>query len=343
MYLKRWFVKTLLIVVGGFFLCELLVAQQPSAPLYRDPIYDGAADPIVIWNHVEKEWWMIYSQRKANQQIPDVAFCYGTDIGIASSSDNGASWIYRGTFDLEFEKGRNTFWAPDIIYNPNDKLYHMFVVYIKGVRIHWGGDATIHHYTSKDMWKWKHIGPLKLSSPRVIDAALIKMDNGKYRMWYKDDEKGGITMMSESKDLYKWENAEEPIIGGQAHEGPIIFKFKDYYWLLTDEWQGMRIYRSNDLDNWEKQGLVLDTPSSRHEDSPSGAHGDVVVVDGKAYIFYFTHPGRKSHFEGEMDSDGVYSYTNRRSVVQVGELVFKNGTLECDRDKPFDFFLPNLN
>lgn len=26
----------------------------PEAPLFRDPIYDGAADPSIIWNSMEK-------------------------------------------------------------------------------------------------------------------------------------------------------------------------------------------------------------------------------------------------------------------------------------------------
>jgi hypothetical protein len=38
----------------------------------------------------------------------------------------------------------------------------------------------------------------------------------------------------------------------------------------------MRIYRSSDLEHWEKQGLILDKASSRPEDTPSGAHGDTV-------------------------------------------------------------------
>ena len=29
----------------------------PNAPLFRDPIYDGAADPTIIWNPKEKAWW----------------------------------------------------------------------------------------------------------------------------------------------------------------------------------------------------------------------------------------------------------------------------------------------
>lgn len=83
--------------------------QQASAPLFRDPVYDGAADPVVFWNHQEKEWWMFYTQRRANENTADVAFCYGNSIGIASSDDHGKSWLYRGTLDLEFERGKNTF------------------------------------------------------------------------------------------------------------------------------------------------------------------------------------------------------------------------------------------
>jgi len=319
----------------------LSFGQEAQAPLFRDPIYDGAADPVVVWNRVEKNWWLLYSSRRANQNIPDVAFCYGTKIGAASSNDHGKTWVYRGALDLEYEKGLNTFWAPDIIYE--NGLYHMYVVYIQGVRNQWGGDEIIHHYTSKDMWKWKHIGPVNLSSKRVIDASLFKMKNGKYRMWYKDDERGSITMMSESENLYKWKNAKDTIIGGPPHEGPNVFEFKGFYWMLTDEWHGMRVYKSNDLDHWEKQGLILDKPSKRQDDKPSGAHADVVVLGDKAYIFYFTHPGRKTHFEGQMDENGLYSYTNKHSVIQVGELKLIDSTLKCDRDNPFDFYLPDIN
>ena len=317
------------------------VAQQPNAPLFRDPIYDGAADPIVVWNRVENNWWMLYTARHANQALQGVAYCFGTNIGVASSDDNGKTWVYRGELDLDFEKGKNTFWAPDVIFH--NGLYHMFVVYYRGVRSHWGGYPVIHHYTSSDMWDWKHIGPLELSSDRVIDATLAKMKDGKFRMWYKDEARGSITMMSESDDLYSWTTDTTNVaIGGDSHEGPKVFEFKGYYWMLTDEWQGMRIYKTKDLTNWEKQGLILDKPGGRSEDSPSGAHGDVVVVNDKAYVFYFTHPGRSKHSESELDADGNYSYSQKRSSIQVAELIFDGNTLTCDRDKPFDFYLPNI-
>lgn len=307
------------------------------APLFKDPITDGAADPVLVWNRQEKKWWMLYTQRRANVESPDVAYCYGNDIGVASGEDNGHTWVYRGALNLEFEKGRNTFWAPDVVYHNGE--YHMFVVYITGVRIHWGGKARMAHYVSKNLWDWKFIGFLKLSSENVIDASLMQMPDGTWRMWYKDDARNAAIMLAESKDLYKWSFGNKPVLGKTRQEGPKIFKYGDYYWMITDEWHGMRVYRSKDADTWEKQGLILDSASHRNEDRPSGAHGDVIVVNGKAYVFYFTHPGRKTHFDAHMGENGIYPFNERRSSIQVAPLEIKNGTLVCDRDTPFDFWL----
>lgn len=308
------------------------------APMFRDPVTDGAADPVLIWNREEKKWWMLYTQRRANTEAADVAYCYGTSIGIASAENHGQTWVYRGTLNLEFEQGQNTFWAPDIVYQNGE--YHMFVVYIKGVRIHWGGEAKMAHYTSKNLWDWKFIGFLKLSSETVIDASLFKDDKGTWRMWYKDETRHAAIMMAQSKDLYNWTFDSKPVLGNSVQEGPKIFKFGDYFWMLTDEWHGMRVYRSNDLTTWEKQGLILDSASNREDDHPSGAHGDVIVVDNKAYVFYFTHPGRKTHFDAHLKEDGIYPFDERRSSIEVGPLEIKNGTLVSDRNKPFDFWLP---
>ena len=312
--------------------------QKAPAPLFRDPITDGAADPVVFWNRKEKNWWMLYTQRRANAETADVAYCYGNAIGVASSDDKGRSWVYRGTLDLEFEKGHNTFWAPDVVYHKGK--YHMFVAYIPGVRNHWGGTAKMAHFTSKDLWQWKFEGYPKLPFENVIDATLFQLPGGKWRMWYKGPESN--TMMVESSDLRNWKGSKEPAIGGNPHEGAKVFRFGDWYWMLTDEWQGMRVYRSKDLDRWERQGLILNTASKRPDDTPTGAHGDVVVVGEKAYIFYFTHPGRKSHSEGTLNEIGNLPYEKRRSSIQVAELTLKDGTLSCDRDRDFDFGLPDL-
>jgi hypothetical protein len=91
---------------------------QMKAPLFRDPIYDGAADPVLIWNREAQEWWMIYTNRRATQEGPKFGWVHGTDLGVASSSDGGSTWLYRGTLEgLETGWGRNTFWAPEIIWH----------------------------------------------------------------------------------------------------------------------------------------------------------------------------------------------------------------------------------
>lgn len=99
------------------------------APLFRCPIYDGAADPAIQWNPEHNEWWIFYTQRRANvPNLPGVAYCYGTKIGIAASSDNGRSWYYIGHANLpEPDQGENTFWAPDVFVDGD--TYYMIVTH----------------------------------------------------------------------------------------------------------------------------------------------------------------------------------------------------------------------
>ena len=104
----------------------------------------------------------------------------------------------------------------------------------------------------------------------------------------------------------------------------------------------MRVYSSKDATTWEKQGGILDKPGTRPEDTPSGAHGDVVVVGDKAYVIYFTHPGRKAHSEETKDEDGNIPYHLRRSSAQVAELLIKDGQLVADRSPEFNFYLPDM-
>ena len=85
----------LLIVVGGLILGTDMDLKAQSAakeemrvakaPLFRDPIHDGAADPMVIYNEQEKAWYMFYTNRRANVPTQGTNWCYGTRIGVAVS------------------------------------------------------------------------------------------------------------------------------------------------------------------------------------------------------------------------------------------------------------------
>ncbi len=304
--------------------------RQPAkttmkAPLFRDPIYDGAADPVIVWNREQKEWWMVYTNRRATAEGAGVAWVHGTDLGVAVSRDGGLNWLYRGILEgLDFEWGRNTFWAPEIIYA--NGLYHMYVSYIQGVPIQWAGHKReILHYTSADLLVWQFEAKLALSSDRVIDACVAELPGGGFRMWYKDEANGSHTYAADSEDLYTWQ-VKGPVVETHPHEGANVFSLGGSYWMIVDEWKGQGVYRSEDLEHWERNGQILAESGSREDDRGFGFHADVVTAGERAWIFYFTHPGRIPGTDN--------GYEGRRSSIQAAELTVEDGKLVCQRDNP---------
>jgi len=58
-------------------------AQLVPKPLYPDPVYDRAADPVVVWNKAEKKWFMLYTNRRANvKDLDGVTWVHGIRIGL---------------------------------------------------------------------------------------------------------------------------------------------------------------------------------------------------------------------------------------------------------------------
>lgn len=323
---------------------ELRIAQ---APLFRDPVHDGAADPMVIYNEQEKAWYMFYTNRRANVDTQGTNWCYGTKIGVATSMDNGKNWDYVGTLDLEFERGMNTFWAPHVVYDKG--VYHLFVTYVRGVHESWSGIGKIAHYTSRNMWNWKFrdLIPLAGEDP-LLDATVFRKPDGKWGMWYKNS-RIGYTVEAVSDDLFHWTNVPSVTISDIPHEAPFVFRYKDYYWMLVDQWNGFGVYRSDDAEKWEKQNVILGIKGVRKDDNVRASHPGVVVAGERAYVFYFTHPGWEK--EGgwgdesdKLDAAGVLPYIYRRSSIQVAELkVDRKGMMTCDRNAPFDFYLPGVS
>ena len=291
-----------------------------KAPLYRDPIYDGAADPMVIRKESDGKFYMFYTQRRANQQVENVSFCYGTKIGVAESED-GANWHYRGALDLDFEFGHNTFWAPEIIFNPEENLYHMYVSYITGVYSDWGGNASIEHYTSPDLFYWDHVGGLSFGSARIIDPCCFRLPNGKWRMWFKDERQYSNTCYADSDDLYEW-TYRGMATQDQPQEGPNVFEFAGKYWMIADIWAGLAVYSSDDCENFSRQtSNILVENGTRPDDNHKGGHADIFVTGGRAFIIYFTHPDPS---------------IPTRSSVQMAELKVEDGILTCDRNQEID-------
>jgi hypothetical protein len=305
-------------------------------PLYRDPIYDGAADPVVIWNSHGQCWSMFYTNRRANVPgLSGVAWVHGTGIGIAESKDAGLTWHYSGIADIKLppEIGGTapTLWAPDVITSP-DGTHHMFLTVVPGLFEDWEHPRSLVHLTSHDLRTWDHARVIPLGSDRVIDAVVHRLPDGSWRLWYNNERDGKSIYYADSPDLDKWsDHGRCAGVGERPGEGPYVFDWKGHSWMLVDLWHGLGVYRSDDLLHWSAQREdLLQVPGHGADDGVNGGHPCVVVSHDRAFCFYFTHPGRAGTIT---PADGD-SRERRRSSIQVVELFEKDGALTCDRDKP---------
>jgi hypothetical protein len=307
---------------------------------YRDPIWDGPADPVLVPDHLTGDWVLFYTQRRATAPgLTGVAWVHGTAIGVARSTDGGLNLTYQGIVDglvpPETEQPI-TLWAPDVV-RIGDR-WIMYLTVLGGLRTDWTGTASIVQFASRDLLQWEYLGPIDLDSPRVIDAAVAPCGDGRYRLWYKDEARGSNTYSAVSdtpEDPSSWV-LEGLTIPGRAHEGPKVFRLGGTFWMIVDEWRGLAVYRSGDgAGGWVRQdhlgGLILTAPESVDGRPVVGRHADVVPLpdleDGgeRALLVYFTHP----HWGGE-DIDTMAPLPKTRlSHVRAAVLEVRDGILVC--------------
>ena len=293
--------------------------QRVPAPLFDDPLWHGAADPTVIWNPVQREWWIYYTQRRAGLKNPKgVDWCHGSAIGIATSKD-GVQWNYGGvcTGDKglgEPMKRKCSWWAPCVMYH--DGKFHLFVACVDGIYMKWTGKRTVKHFTSQDGKTWKYEMTLPLSSDNCIDPCIYRIGE-KWLVWYKDERHGSKTYAAESPDLKTW-TMIGPVVTDVSHEAPLVWRWKGAYWMIVDAWaNGLRIYRSEDgISNWRYNSTILLAPGKRAKDSVQGGHPYVLEQGDRAIVFYHVHYAR-----------------GRETVLQAAELEMDAaGKVTCDRD-----------
>ncbi|MES3022165.1 MAG: family 43 glycosylhydrolase [Pseudomonadota bacterium] len=308
-----------------------------AKPLFRDPVFDGAADPVVVRNVERGNWWMFYTNRRATAtELPGVAWVHGTRIGIAESNDEGASWQYLGTADIalppELGGPDATHWAPDIV-RADDGTYHMFLTVVPGVFTDWQHPRHMVHLTSTDLRAWRNAETLKLAADRVIDAGVARLPDGRWRMWYNNERDHKSIYYADSTDLTHWAD-QGRAVADQSGEGPKVFQWRGAWWMISDVWRGLAVYRSADARNWTRQpDNLLQLPGQGPDDQVIGGHADVVVSGGRAFLFYFTHPGRRGT---DAKKDGV---EQRRSSIQVTELLPAGEWLRVERDQPTNVLL----
>lgn len=338
-YVLGWLALVIAVLHSGIASASEAVHKSDTAvpaPLFTDPHYNGSCDPEVVWSPKTEAWWIFYTARRATR----IQGTYvGTPIGAISSKDL-REWTFEGYLSFDGHKGMpdmpRTYWAPGILRKGDQ--FHMFVTYKDNAKPPWGGKGVIRHYVAsadKMLEGWKLVGVPEFQQPDPIDVSLIATDDG-YRAYYRVGGNGGIQWAT-SPDLQHWTNkgrcpgdvnAAASQRGFGYQEAPYVFRWRDCYWMLTDPHKGLAVYDSPDGVEWELQGLILEEPGERSQDTTRARHPSVAVVGDRALIFYHTEPNRPYPTPPAEER----TPKQKMSYLQIAELVVENGKIECNRD-----------
>lgn len=323
---------------------EGVVYNLADKPLYIDPVYNGSTDPMVCYNYNTSQWYMYYTSRRSNVEgLRGTESVHGSPIGISASSDGGATWKYIGNCNIDYHPDENpTYWAPEVIEYQG--TYHMYLTYVPGIFDNWEHPRDIVHLTSKDGISWTTQSVLILAVQKVIDACVIQLPNGNWRMWYNNEVDNKSIYYAESPDLYKWTDKGKVDLG-TVGEGPNVIFWHGKYFMIIDEWKGLSVFSSDDALKWKKQeeyliaGIPLkeENPPSSNTDAAGnntqtqrkvsmvegsrGNHADIEISNGHAYLFYFSSIPARLNMRG--------------SAVYAQELIYnQDGTISCDPTAP---------
>ncbi len=314
----------------GLFALAAAAATQPAIapkPLYRDPVYDGAADPSIVHDPKSGEWVMVYTNRRAAMapaaDPKDVTWFHATHIGMARSKD-GAHWRYAGVAAIPKSCTGETLWAPDV--ERFGDTWHMWVTVVPGVFKDWNAPRFLVHLTSRDLTRWRCGEKVALDSDRVIDASVVALPAGGYRLFFNDERMNKAIRTADSRDLVHWSIGQR--LTDTPGEGPKAFRWKGKWWLISDAWKGLLVMRSDDGEHWTQQAdyLVADAGTAE-TDRAKGQHPDVIVAGDRAYLIYFVHQSG----EPQAATDKAWG---RRTAIQMTELHERGGMLTVDRNAP---------
>ena len=339
---------------------RVVASSQQPAPFYTDPLFDAAHDAEFVWHAGEQCWWVTYLQNRYNSPLSDPDDCNGcfylyTDLGLASTPDNGSTWIYRGVMqnlgqpsawgNLSAGMRQNgsahggaTWWRPAVVYNPDDKRYHGFFAYLLQSRGESGPTTQqeyhVTHYTSADLIDWTFAGFLPSGASRY-DTVVFRIKDGRWLLV----SAGAHPPTLQSRDLFTWEQCNDTALSFATDEGPHVTRWKQTMWMnwepRCDDTNTTRysceknLLKSEDGGlHWKEQPESLffgSRLSQRYLDSGQAHQGPLLPQGDSALVLYFT----ESWFDLRSDMALV---SKQRSVLQIAPVVqLANGSLRADR------------
>ena len=348
-------------------------ALAVGTPFYADPLFDGAHDAEFVWHYGEQTWWLLYLQNRYNTPLhaPGVpapncpsagALCLYTDIGLASTPDQGQTWVYRGVaegLDLPLAVSGNpmppnsstqqfggaTWWRPAVFRAAS--VYHGYWIY-NGLQAHRYPNTLVIHYTSTDLKHWQYAEVARETPPSAYDSNVFRLADGRFILFSTlQGPAPGAARPLQSADLFNWTNAADPsLIDLRVGEGPHVtgavlndlsVPIQGYGWL---NWQGGVVSRTADGGrSWQQQPGDLFSPdgwarnaSIRPLDPGVANQGPLFPNGPNLFVLWF------AEFNTCPPAPEAAAVSPLRSVLQLGAVRADpaTGWLACNRSE-WDF------
>ena len=88
-------------------------------------------------------------------------------------------------------------------------LFHMFLTAVPGIFEDWNHPRHIVHLTSKDLRTWRDARPVTLATDRAIDASVIRLPSGGWRMFYNNETDNKAIWYADSPDLEQLDGSRQ--------------------------------------------------------------------------------------------------------------------------------------
>lgn len=203
-------------------------------------------------------------------------------IGYASSKDL-ITWSQQKYIPvMEHEATAQNSWAPEVVYDPDEKQYMIFwATTIPGrfPATENTGDRNhrIYYITTKDFETFSPAKVLLDPGFNSIDATIVWAD-GHYVMFIKNESKTppekNIRVCTADKPTGPWGPASKPITGKYWAEGPTTIQIGEWWYVYFDKYMERKygVIRSKDFVNWEDLSEQLHYPKGLR-------HGTVFAVE----------------------------------------------------------------